>query len=143
MSKLADAMSRATRREARPIGFTATVTKPPPTMLVLARVSAASAAAEAAQAGADAVVLTAAGTVPRESGSELIWGTEAPVKDRAAARALREAGADFVVFDDAATDAAVLLEEELGFVMRIDLDASDTFLRTVDSLPLDALLVPG
>ena len=142
MSKLSDAMRRALRREARPIGFAATATKPIATMLVLARVSAPAEAAEAAARGADAVITTTAAHLPRGTDAA-IWGTEAPVQGRAGAQALREAGADFLVFADDATDASVLLEEDLGFIMRIDLDAEDTLLRTVESLPLDALLAPG
>lgn len=143
MSKLADAMNRATRREARPIGFTATAIKPNPTMLLLARVSSATDAADAAANGADAVIVTSDDRLPRESTGDIFWGTGAPVSGRDAARSLREAGADFIVFDDATTDASVLLEEDLGFVMRIDLDASDTFLRTIDTLPVEALLAPS
>ena len=142
MSKLSDAMRRALRREARPIGFAASATRPIPTMLLLARVQGAAEAGEAAAQGADAVITTSAGHLPRGTDAA-IWGTEALVEGRAGARALREAGADFLVFADDATDASVLLEEDLGFIMRISLDAEDTFLRTVESLPLDALLVPG
>ncbi|MER3419601.1 MAG: hypothetical protein C4290_03330, partial [Chloroflexota bacterium] len=41
------------------------------------------------------------------------------------------------------TPAAALLEEEMGYIMRVDLAASDTFLRSVETLPLDGLLVPS
>lgn len=142
MSKLTEAMSRAVRRESRPIGFSSTATKTNATMLLLARAPAAG-AKDAASSGADAVI---GGPIERgangASGSAL-WGAEEPVKGREGARALRESGADFLIFADDTTDAAVLLEDDLGFVMRIDFDASDTFLRTVESLQLDALLVPG
>ena len=149
MSKLADAIDRALRREARPIGFGANAARRIPTMLVFARVTGAADAAAAAAAGADAVI-TAGDHFPRSAEGAVMWGSEAPVQGRAGARALREAGADFLVFDDESTDAAALLEEDLGYVMRIALDVSDTFLGTVgvrtspvEDLRLDALFVPG
>lgn len=136
MSKLADAMRQATRPEARPIGFAATAAASTPTMLVLARAGAAEPVK-----GVTALI-TAAAAAKRPEGVAL-WGTEGAVEGRDGAKRLKEAGADFVIFDDESTNASVLLEEDLGYVMRIDLDASDTFLRTVEGLPLDALLVPA
>jgi hypothetical protein len=142
MSKLADAMRRAARPEARPIGFAATAVARNATVLVIARVGSAAEAGKAGKAGADAVVTTKADDAGKEAAGA-IWGVEAGLKDREAAKALAKSGADFLVFDDDATDASILLEEDLGYVMRIGLDATDTFLRTVETLPLDALLVPA
>lgn len=138
MSKLSDAMRRVSRRESRPIGFAVATAQKNPTMLVLARGTAAQAAAIAA-AGADAVLLTdapAAGAAPAA-----LWGSAAALADREAAKALREAGAGFVVFDAATTPASALLEDELGFVMSLALDTAEATLRTIEALPLDALLV--
>lgn len=143
MSKLADAMARATRREVRPIGFAAGNRQRHATMLVLARAAGPADAAAAAEQGADALIRGTAASGTDKTGDGAFWGSEAAVKDRAGAAAARQAGADFLVFDDESTAASVLLEEELGFVMRAGLDASDTFLRTVEGLPLDALLVPS
>lgn len=138
MSKLSEAMTRTLRREARSIGFAANNAQRTASMLVIARVAAAQAGAPR---GADAVITP--DTSALSDGAAALWGTEAPVRDREGARALRQAGADFIVFSDDTTDAAVLLEEDLGFVMRVALDATDTYLRTVEGLSLDALLVPG
>lgn len=143
MSRLAEAMRRAARRDAQPIGFAATVARSNPTMLVLARAMSAADAADAVSRGADAVISATEESIAHEGSGALLWGTETPVQGRDGARALRGAGADFLVFSDDTTDASVLLEEDLGFVMRIGLDASDTFLRVVEGLPLDALLVPS
>ena len=132
MSKFADALRRAARPQARPIGFAAASAPKQPTILLVAR------AAGAAVDGADAVIASDA-----SGAGAALWGTEAAVSDRAAAAALAQAGAAFVIFDDASTDAAVLLEEGLDFVMTIALDASDTFLRTVESLPIAGLLAPA
>lgn len=143
MSKLADAINRALRPEARPIGFGAAASRRIPTMVLLARAGSAEAITAAVTAGADAIISTNGAAPANGVEGAVHWGSEAPVAGRAGAKALRTAGADFLVFDDAITDAAVLLESDLGFVMRVSLDAEDTFLRTVESLPLDGLLVPG
>ncbi len=73
----------------------------------------------------------------------MLWGSEAPVAGRDDVRALREAGAGFLVFDADTTPAAALLDNDMGYIMRVDPAASDTFLRTVETLPLDGLLVPS
>lgn len=138
MSKLADAIRRATRREARPIGFAATAAKANPSLLLIARGAPAD-AQELLTAGADAVL--SSGNVTLNGGSGF-WGSDAPIAGREAAKELVSAGAGFVVFDADTTSAAVLLEDQLGPVMRISLDAEDSFLRTVESMSLDALLAP-
>lgn len=140
MSKLADALRKAARPDTRPIGFAATTGAHTPTMLVIARVGSAAEAVKASKAGADAVITTRLEDIGKDGG--VLWGIEAALTNREAAQALLARGADFLVFDDETTDAAVLLEEHLGFVMRIGLDAPDTFLRSAAGLPLDALLVP-
>lgn len=141
MSKLADLMRRAARQEVRPIGFAVTTVQRQPTMLVLARVASAQ-AADAAARGADAVILTDGHTLTADLG-RVLWGSEAPVASRDEVRALREAGGGFLVFDADITPAAALLEDEIGYLMRIDPAAPDTFLRAVETLPLDGLLVPS
>lgn len=141
MSKLADLMRRAARQETRPIGFAVTTAQRQPTMLVLARVPAAQAAAAAA-AGADAVIV-ADGQAATVDLSRILWGSEAPVAGRDDVRALRAVGAGFLVFDADTTPAAALLEDDVGYIMRVDPGASDTFLRSVETLPLDGLLVPS
>lgn len=140
MSKLADAMRKAARPEARPIGFSAAAPRANPTMLVLARAGSAAEVRKAADQGADCVIAASASIA---DAGKAVWGTEARMKDRDAAKALVKNGADFLVFDDDTTNAAILLEEDLGYVMRIAYDAPDTFLRTVEGMPLDALLLPS
>jgi hypothetical protein len=51
---------------------------------------------------------------------------------------LREAGIDFLALEPE-TSAAALQDEQLGFVMQLTGELSDTELRTHDALPLDAL----
>jgi hypothetical protein len=133
-------MRKAARPESRPIGFGALAAKPNPTMILIAQAASAAEARKAADQGADGII-THAADGPGES-VNAFWGTQAVLKDREAARTLVKRGGDFLVFDEN-TDAAVLLEEDLGYVMRIALDAPDTFLRSIESFQqIDALLVP-
>jgi hypothetical protein len=55
--------------------------------------------------------------------------------------ALKEAGADFLVFDAEATGAEALLEIAMGYVLDLSGEPSDSFLRTLDTFPLDGLWV--
>jgi hypothetical protein len=55
--------------------------------------------------------------------------------------ALKEAGADFLVFDAESTSAEALLETELGYVLTLAGDPTDSFLRALDTFPLDGLWV--
>jgi hypothetical protein len=55
--------------------------------------------------------------------------------------ALKEAGADFLVFDAEATSAEALLETEMGYVLALSGEPTDSFLRALDTFPLDGLWV--
>jgi hypothetical protein len=51
----------------------------------------------------------------------------------------RTAGLDFIVLANDASPAALLLDEETGFVITVGDDLSDTALRLRESLPIDAI----
>lgn len=147
MSKLAERIRKATRTEASPIGFAAAASRKPfPTMLLLARLPAAQAdkAAQAVRQGADVLLFEGDASLK----GKLVDVAEVPVGVRAAAlssealASLKEAGADFAVFEAEATAAEALLDEQLGFVLALGPDASDTALRLLKDLPLDALVIP-
>jgi hypothetical protein len=55
--------------------------------------------------------------------------------------ALREAGADFLVFDAESTSAEALLETEIGYVLALSGEPTDSLLRTLDTIRLDGLWV--
>ena len=65
-------------------------------------------------------------------------GAGTKVADSAAAKALREAGIDFLVVDDS-MPASALLDEELGYVLTLPASPEETFLRSLDALSLEAL----
>lgn len=150
MSKLADRIRSASSVARAPIGFGISASrKPAPTMLCLLRLSAGQAdrAVEAAAQGADAVIFdTIDGEKLKDQGQKAdrpIPGVWLGGAERSAVVAQREAGADFVVVEWQSASAEVLLEEGIGLVLALGDDVSDTTLRLLADLPLDALLVPA
>lgn len=55
---------------------------------------------------------------------------------------LKEMGFDFLVFSSQETEASVLRIEDLGKVIEIDMNWPDSQLRSVEFLPVDAILLP-
>lgn len=147
MSRLGDAIRRASRREAAPLGFGAAAgSRASPSMLCLALLPAgeASRAGEAAARGAAAVILDGADPARLGEGQELkgiVWGARPARADRETVAGLARAGADFIVLDREGA-AEALLEEGPGFILALDQDLPDSLLRTLETLPLDALLLP-
>lgn len=145
MSKLADAIRRSQRVEAAPMGFGAARPAPKPSMLAGALVPAAGVEA-AVKAGADFVLIDAfAGSLTPDdvkkahaAAGGLPLGAGTKVTGSAAAKALREAGLDFLVVDDS-MPAAALLDEDLDYVLALPAAPEETFLRSLDALSLEAL----
>ncbi|MBE0481561.1 MAG: hypothetical protein IBX68_11355 [Dehalococcoidia bacterium] len=54
---------------------------------------------------------------------------------------MAEAGADFIVFPPESTPASVLNEEKPGKVLRIDSGLAEDLARTIQRLPVDAVLI--
>jgi len=148
VSKLADKIRKATRAEPGPIGFGAAVErKPAPTLLCLVRLAGGQAkeAAQAATRGADAVILDGADASHLSGLAKELGGVPLGIRctkaDRATAAKAREAGADFVVIDGESAAESVL-EEKLGYVFVTPHEVGDVVLRVMETLQLDALLVP-
>jgi len=149
MSKLSDQIRKASRVEPAPLGFAAAAAKKAsPTLLCLVRLSKSEAgkAEEAAKKGADGVIVEGwdagkAKDVVKKAGTAFV-GAEVGGASRTDVGALRDAGADFVVFTlESMADA--LLEEKIGLVLSLSGEADDTTLRLLGDLGLEALIVPG
>lgn len=145
MSRLADRIKRAARPGAAPMGFgVVTERRPSLTMLCLLRLSKEQMGKAAAEA-ADAVIVSGLdagklGQAVKKMG-DLPVGLRLESAKGAAVAGARGAGADFVLLDEGASAEAVL-EEGVGLVLTVARDASDTDLRVLAGLPLDALEVP-
>ena len=86
-------------------------------MIVIAEVGDADAASAAANAGVDALLHSEGSdgiAAVIEAAGDLPVGARLEAASAGDADALIEAGADFLVFDDAQTEAAALLRDELG-----------------------------
>lgn len=144
MSKLADLIRRAVRTEPAPIGFATAARKTPPSMTLAAIISDhwAQGVHDAIAAGADAVLLSGRPN-DRDVKEAVAAAGDKPcgaVLNDASASALRDAGIDFIVVEPD-TPAAALLDQKLGFVFHLRGDLTDIQLRTLDPLPLDAILL--
>src|SRR5262245_60315019 len=146
MSKLGDAIKRSQRVEATPMGFGAARPSPKPSLLV-GFVGAAGGVAAAEKAGAEFILaesdgVDAAGAKKlRESASEAPLGALTNAGPRAASKELRESGLDFLAFEPEGTPAAALLDEDMGYVLVLPDKPEELFLRSLDSLSLEAVLL--
>ncbi|KPJ51549.1 MAG: hypothetical protein AMJ38_00130 [Dehalococcoidia bacterium DG_22] len=152
MSKLGDKIRRARRLESGAIGFGPMAARPgAPSMLLMVHGPASGMRPpdDLAGRGVDAILLSLSN--PQADMSRLArWAKEAgdvPCGAQVMASsgktvaALKEAGADFLVFDAEATSAEALLEPEMGYVLALSGEPTDSFLRTLDAFPLDGLWV--
>ena len=143
MSKLADAIRRTQRVDAAPMGFGAARSAPPPTMLVGALADVAGVGAAVA-AGADVVLLNGGTLSPddvkkaRQSAPDVVLGAIASVTDSEAAKALRDAGLDFLLVEDS-TPAAALLDDDLGYALDLPNQPEELFLRSLGPMSFEAL----
>ena len=147
MSKLADAIRRSQRIDSAPMGFGAVRPEAKPTMLVGALVAAG--AVSSVGDGADFIVIDARGAAlsegdagsARSSAANLPLGAWAKIDDAAAAVALRSAGIDFLIVDADQTPASALLDEELGYVLVLPQQPEEIFLRSLEPLSFEGLLL--
>jgi len=139
LSKLAEKIRKVTRVAAAPIGFGAAKSESDATMVLAAVAKDAREAAEMARRGADAVVIAGARPADAKDVPGAIAGAAIGGRQDDEAKACREGGFDFVVFDPNEAVATALLDEECGYVLTLprDLDENDT--RTLEAFQLDAI----
>jgi 2-methylisocitrate lyase-like PEP mutase family enzyme len=122
------------------MGFTAIARRERPRyVIVVAEAANPAEAKQAAEAGADAVVLTSGSAAGL--GLSIPVGVRIPDATRAEVEAAREAGADFFLFDDGSTHAGALTVESMGAVLLLGADQDEQRLRAVAAIDLDAVLV--
>ena len=143
MSKLADKIRKVTRTTPQALGFGATTAAPEPTMVLAAIAKDASAASDLAKRGADVVIVGSSGSPAPTSNApslgDAFSGAWAAGKTDDEAKAYREAGYDFVVFDPNTTSATALFDQKTGYVMALPADITDNEVRTLESFQLDAI----
>lgn len=145
MAKLTDLIQQASLAKSAPLGFAARRTKATPSMIIVAQISKGwkAAADDAVAAGASVLLLSGD---PKES--DIKAATKAAADnpcglipaDTTKLDALSDNGIDFVVLDGDAP-ASALQTEDLTFLLKVSEDISDIQLRTVEPLPVDALVL--
>ena len=150
MSKLADKLRRALRLEAAPIGFRAAARERNPSLLIVVRLGSPDAkkAAAAVEKEADSILLslsrpgeTDIGPVVEAAG-ELPCGVWSEGLDGEAVARLTAAGVDYLVIAADSTPAPAILEEKAGYVLLLEGELSDSYLRSAELLPLEAVFLP-
>jgi hypothetical protein len=149
MSKLSERIRRALRVDSPPIGFGAAARVSNPTLLLAALLPSLSpeAAKEAVARGADTCLFAASDAKDREVKEVVEALCEAPGGlhlrrlDGETAAHLAELGIDYAAFEADTALATGLLESNLGHVLSLEGDLPDIYLRTLEALPLDAILV--
>ncbi len=146
MSQLQKKMQKLQRREGASIGFGAATREQPRAMVLVALVATASAAKDAVEAGADAVVLrlpaeTAVAQLEGVASAKVAVGVMTDALNEAAAAALAKAGCDFVISTLENTESTAVDTERMGHILIADEGAEDNTLRALAPLGLDALYV--
>lgn len=150
MSKLAERIRSALRVESAPIGFGAATRASNPSLLLAAFLPSPSpeAAKEAADNGADTCLLAASEPQDKqvkrlvETLGKVPCGLHVPQVDSEAAAHLTELGVDYAAFAPETALATAFLNSDLGHVLSLESDLPDIYLRTLETLPLDAILLP-
>jgi hypothetical protein len=145
MSKLRTTLRTLGRSAATTIGFSPTGDRGAARqVLVAAQVTDAASAGTAVEAGANAIVTTdpaAVAAIAEAMDDDTLTALLIPDATAAAVAAAREAGADLFLFDDAESEAAALLDEEIDAVLLLGDDRSEERLRSIASLPVAAIVV--
>jgi hypothetical protein len=149
MSKLANLLRRISRSEPAPLGFAALAgrTKNPEMLIAVAIDGLDQTAAEAAAKGGADFLLLDGGDLDSDSEKiqaitatlEVPCGLRVTKPSADAGTTARAAGLDYLRIEGDDTPASALLEEEVGYVLAVNNDASDTYLRILESMPFDAL----
>lgn len=139
MSKLSEKIKKVTRLTSTPIGFGAGKAANEPTMVLAGLAKDAKDASEMASRGVDVVLLSGVKPEAAKDVTGMVAGAAIGGKHDDEAKAYREAGFDFVVFDPNQAAATALLDEEVGYVMTLPRDLDEQELRALESFQLDAV----
>ncbi len=150
MSKLIDRLRRISEASIQPMGFRLASTTSTPSMVLVGGLSPSNLTevAKAIANNVDALAISWAAEERKASLSRIAkaagdipWGLWLETVTSEDLKNLREAGGDFLVFGASAMPAAALREQEMGKIVTIDPGLSDSFIRTLDQLPVDAVLL--
>jgi hypothetical protein len=143
VSKLGDRIRNATRPQAQAIGFVRAQSASQATMVLAVAAADVSQVPDLVKRGADVVVVGSAASPvrpgTRPEGSAAVIGAWAAGTADNEAKQFREAGFDFLVFDPDSAAATALLDEDIGYVLRLPADLTDIEVRALEGFRLDAI----
>lgn len=150
MSKFIKKLQQISENAVTQMGFRASSASPVQRMLIIASITQIKAKAAIQPAGFEVNAMLIQGQnlkgeiknikqiANQSAGIPLgIWFESMAEVD---ARELREAGVDFLVFTVSQAPAA-LLQEDIGKVVKIDLNYDDRLINTIEQLAIDAVLI--
>ena len=150
MSQLIDKLNQFSRTVPQPMGFTmAQPVSPKPKLLLIASVTQVNVDGLADYvAGADGGLIqihksseAKAFQEVSQSLSDIPWGVWLRNSGQPEIKQTMKTGCDFVVFPAAKTSLAILQNEAAGIILEIEASLSDGLLRTINELPVDAVLI--
>jgi len=152
MSKLVDKLERISEGSGQPLGFGAVASRARTSpMLIIASLPEENAQliTIAAKGGADALLVTIEHVDKKNKALAQIshakldipWGVSLETVTKEEIEHLIEIGCDFVIFTPAKAPAAILSEERIGKVLRIDPSLPDSLSRAINRLQVDAVLL--
>jgi hypothetical protein len=136
VSKFIDRLKQVLQPAPQPMGFrpSNSVSSRPKIQLV-ANLSTDAGALENRLAVADAIILPAS----QHISTEIVWGIETKKGILEEVKQAKEAGADFVVLTTGGT--VIPTGQEIGKILRVESSITDVLLRTINELPIDAVLI--
>jgi len=136
MSKFIARLKQVSQPTPRPMGFGFAKSDTERLKIQLAvRLSAVAASLGSQLSAADAVILPSS----KRGLADILWGLWAKKGDAEEINQAATANADFVVLSS--TGSASLPDKKLGKILQLDAGIGDVLLRTVNELPVDAVLV--
>jgi hypothetical protein len=136
VSKFIDKLNSISSGGLAPMGFRAGGTKPRPRVVLVAHGTKAA-------SGADALLLTVSKSGIKAPKAGVPWGGWLKEVIAPTIKKLGEGGADFVVFPAASISSAMLENDKLSKVVEVEPDIESSLLKSVDGLPVDAVLIKG
>ena len=151
MSKLIDKLNQASQAVPQPMGFRQLqpVSSKPKILLVAILAQADVEELADCMAGADAGLLPiselSSGAKTLQKISQVVpdipWGGWLRGSGQGEIKQMVKVGCDFVVFPAANTSLAIFQGDEVGKILEVESSLSEGLLRTVNELPVDAVLI--
>lgn len=150
MSRFIDKLKVASGEETQPMGFgLGKSTREKPRMQLVASPASLDLERLSALSDADAGIVQVSSSADVKileklcQNGSIPWGRWLRKTGAESNAKLTKAGCDFIVFSPADTPAMMPKEEKLGKILEVDPALSESLLRTIEDLPVDAVLAAG